>query len=254
MVDIHSHILWGLDDGAKSFEQSLEMLRISVESGVTDIVATPHSNAEYTYSPGLMRERVTQLREAGTSMPAIHTGCDFHLSFENVDHALREPAKYSIGGRQYILVECPNFRVGPETETVLGRLLDTGLIPVVTHPERNPVLQRDMERLSAWVNLGCLIQVTALSITGGFGRSAHTSAVQLLKRGIVHFVASDAHDPVHRTPRLTDAFAQVAKLCGNEVARTLFFTNPMDALKGIPIAIKQEAAPEARRKWWSVWR
>ena len=254
MVDIHSHVLWGLDDGARSFEQSLEMLRISAESGVTDIVATPHSNAEYTYSPDLIREKIAQLRESGAPMPELHTGCDFHLSFENLDRALQHPSQYSIAGRQYILVECPDFRVGPETETVLARLLDTGLIPIVTHPERNPVLQNNLERLTGWVNLGCLMQVTAMSITGGFGRSAIASATELLKRDLVHVVASDAHDPAHRTPRMTEAYQRVKQLRSAATAQTLFFSNPASVIKGDPIAVHTSSQSRPPRKWWSFLR
>jgi len=254
MVDIHSHFLWGLDDGARSFEESLEMLRIALESGTTDIVATPHSNTEYAFAPALIEERLAQLRSAGTPMPTIHTGCDFHLSFENVDRALQSPVTYTIAGSQYLLVECPDFRVGPETETVLARLLDTGLIPVVTHPERNPVLQNDVTRLRAWVELGCRIQLTALSITGGFGRTARASATRILKHGLAHFVASDAHDPVHRSPSMAAAFHHVADLLGDEQAQSLFLINPMNAISGNPLAIAPAATAEPVSKWWRFWR
>jgi protein-tyrosine phosphatase len=254
MVDIHTHILWGLDDGAQTFKQSLEMLHIAHDSGTTDIVATPHSNAEYTFAPERIAQCIAALRAAAQPIPNLHTGCDFHLSFENVDRALQAPAKYTVAQKQYLLVECPDYRVGPETETVLARLLDTGLIPVVTHPERNPVLQNDLPRLNAWVNLGCLLQLTAMSITGGFGGKARSSALQILGHGIAHFIASDAHDPVHRNPSLTGAFQSVARRHGSETAQTLFFTNPMNAIHGRPIPLPPATEPEVRRKWWCFWR
>ena len=98
--------------------------------------------------------------------PRIHRGCDLHLSFDNIDEVLQGLGGYSINGTQYLLVECPDFHVGKHTEKVLLRLLDSGIVPVVTHPERNPVLQDKLSRVEEWVELGCLVQVTALSIAG----------------------------------------------------------------------------------------
>ena len=250
MVDIHSHILWGLDDGARSFEQSLEMVRIALASGTTDIVATPHANEKYAFEPLRMEEKIAQLRAAGKTMPAIHTGCDLHLGAENVDRAIREPGKYTIAHGRYLLVQCSDSCAGPETGTALERLLGTGLIPVITHPERNPVLRDDFCRLSAWVELGCRMQLTAMSINGGFGRTARSSAWQLLERGLAHFIASEAHDLAHRSPSMAEAFQSVANRFGFEKAQTLFVVNPINAIRGIPIAIVPASAPEATHKWW----
>ena len=146
----------------------------------------------------LLEERIRQLSACTDGKPRIYRGCDFHLSFDNIDDLLERPAKYSINGTQYLLVECPDFRVGKHTKRVLQRLIDCGIVPVVTHPERNPVLQRDLSRLEEWVELGCLVQVTALSISGGFGRTACAAVGRLLDQGLVHVVASDAHDPQYR--------------------------------------------------------
>jgi protein-tyrosine phosphatase len=105
---------------------------------------------------------------------------------------------------------------------VLDRLLGADLVPIVTHPERNPILRKETSRLDDWVNLGCLVQVTALSVLGGFGKSAAATAHQLLSKGMVHVIASDAHDPVHRHPRLDEACAAVAAQYGNEIPATEF--------------------------------
>src|SRR5450432_2907775 len=116
MIDIHSHVVWGLDDGAADMEQSLEMLRAAAASGTTDIVATPHSNAEFRYQAELLEERMRQL-EAGTGgKPRMHRGCDLHLSFDNIEEVLQRPEKYCINGKQYLLVECPDFSVGTHME------------------------------------------------------------------------------------------------------------------------------------------
>src|SRR5664279_5069009 len=183
MVDIHSHVVWGLDDGARDVEQSLGMLRAAAENGTSDIVATPHSNAQYRYQAELLEERVQQLAAKTGGKPRIHKGCDLHLSFDNIDEVLQRPGKYSINGKQYLLVECPDFHIGKHMEGVLQQLVGNGIVPIVTHPERNPVLQNKLSRVEEWVELGCLVQVTALSISGGFGRTAHSAADRLLERG-----------------------------------------------------------------------
>jgi protein-tyrosine phosphatase len=255
MIDIHSHVVWGLDDGATDMEQSLSMLRAAANSGTTDIVATPHSNAEFSYQADLLEERIRQLSACTGGKPRIYRGCDFHLSFDNIDDLLERPAKYSINGKQYLLVECPDFHVGKHTEKVLQRLIDCGIVPVVTHPERNPVLQRDLSRLEEWVELGCLVQVTALSISGGFGRTACAAAGRLLDQGLVHVVASDAHDPQYRHARLDEACGIVRSRFGEEQSDTLFTLNPQAILNGGQLAGgKQVPHDTASRHWWQFWR
>ena len=139
MVDIHSHVLWGMDDGSPTIEVSLEMLRLAADSGTTDIVATPHSNGEFVYQPELIDERIRELNEKTGSKPMIHRGCDLHLSYDNIMEALENPAKYSINGHRYLLVECSDLHIAGSMDKVLDQLLGVDLVPIVTHPERNPI-------------------------------------------------------------------------------------------------------------------
>jgi len=106
MVDIHSHVLWGMDDGAPTIEVSLEMLRVAADAGTTDIVATPHSNAEFEYQPALIAERIEELTRKTGGKPRIHRGCDLHLSFDNIVEAIATPGKYSINGRMLGFAHC----------------------------------------------------------------------------------------------------------------------------------------------------
>jgi protein-tyrosine phosphatase len=255
MIDIHSHVVWGLDDGAADMEQSLEMLRAAAASGTTDIVATPHSNAEFRYQAELLEERMRQL-EAGTGgKPRMHRGCDLHLSFDNIEEVLQRPEKYCINGKQYLLVECPDFSVGTHMEGVLKQLIGSGIVPIITHPERNPVLQQKLSRVGEWVELGCLVQVTALSICGGFGRTAGSVAGQLLEKGLVHVVASDAHDPEHRHARLDQAFGIVRSRYGEEDADIMFTHNPQAIIDGAQLPGGKQIHEEGARKlWWQFWR
>jgi len=253
MVDIHSHILWGLDDGSESLEESIAMLRVAAEAGTTDIVATPHANSEYVFDPEQIENRISQLESAAAPSPRIHRGCDFHLSFDNVESALKEPGKFTINHRNYLLVEFSDAGIPGGMENIFSEFLKRDIVPVVTHPERNQLLMRDPLQLARWAGQGCLLQVTALSLTGGFGAWAQENAWELMDRRIVHVVASDAHDPVHRPPRLDEAFGEVARRAGKENAKRLFDSNPKRIIEGCqPLTIEPMTKPP-RRSWFS-WR
>jgi protein-tyrosine phosphatase len=253
VVDIHSHVLWGMDDGAPTVEVSLEMLRLAAGAGTTDIVATPHSNGEFEYQPALIDERIAELTRLTGGVPRIHRGCDLHLSFDNITEAMENPAKFAICGGRYVLVECSDLHISGAMSTVLDRLLGIDLVPIVTHPERNPILQKEVTRLERWMELGCLVQVTALSVLGGFGKRAEVTAHSLLEKGLVHVIASDAHDPVHRHPKLDEAFAAVGAKYGRDIAQMLFVENPGKIIRGQYVAAERWRRAEPR-KWWQFFR
>jgi len=248
MVDIHSHILWGLDDGAETLDESLAMLKLAAESGTTDIVATPHANSRYRYQADVVRERIEEAATGISGHPRIHRGCDFHLSFDNVQDAMENPAKYAINDTHYLLVEFPN---GPLTgmKRVLTTLLDRGMIPIMTHPERQRQLQRIGEEFREWIQMGCLVQVTAQSLLGRFGTGPESSAWEMLRRGLVHFIASDGHDVEDRPPRLDLAFEAVSKRMGADQARLLLIDNPGAVLRGGAV----EAGMPQRKPWYRFW-
>jgi protein-tyrosine phosphatase len=252
VIDIHSHILWGLDDGAASPESSAEMLRIAARHGTTDIVASPHSNLQFGFDPELARTRLEELARQVTPAPRIHLGCDYHFYPESVAIAAAHPERYSINGKGYLLIEFSDLVIFKETPALLARLREAGLKPVLTHPERNWLLHPKVEELAAWVKEGLLLQITAQSLLGRFGKPAQRFAELLLNRGLVHFVASDAHDPEDRTPRLDEAFAWVARRYGPAAAEHLFVLNPGCALTGAPLP--PQPAPPPPRKWYAFWR
>jgi protein-tyrosine phosphatase len=251
MVDIHSHVLYGLDDGAKTREQSVEMLDIAERSGTTDIVATPHANGQYAFRPDVIAERIAEL-SALTSV-RIHPGCDFHLQFDNIEEALADPGKFTINHKAYLLVEFPGMSIFTETDAILERLLDGGMVPIISHPERNAALQRRLDDLARWVERGCYVQVTAASYTGLFGRAAKTCAHELIERGLTHFVASDAHDGRTRTPSLREAYTLLADRWGEDAIRPLFEENPRAVLAGEAVDFEFPAGAVTRRKWYQFW-
>jgi protein-tyrosine phosphatase len=155
MVDIHSHILWGLDDGAKTLEDSVAMVRMAAQAGTTDIVATPHANNQYVYDPELIHARAEELRHAAGENPRIHVGSDFHLSFENIEHALRDPRRYTVNRLRYLMVELPETLIPPHLGRAFEQMRQVGIIPVITHPERNRVLWQDKRLFEVWIEAGC---------------------------------------------------------------------------------------------------
>jgi protein-tyrosine phosphatase len=246
-------VVWGVDDGATSMEVSLTMLEISAANGATDIVATPHANSKYPFQREVVLERIQALNQAA-GVPKVHFGCEFHLSFDNVDHLMQNLRQYTINGKQYLLVECPDFHIGQHTEKVLRRMVDAGIVPIIAHPERNPVLRKDFIRAEEWVAFGCLLQVTAMSITGAFGSSAKSASHRLLDRGLVHIVASDTHDPVNRNPRLSEAREAVVARCGEELAESIFSANPRAVVEGAPLVGGKQMSRPRPNKWYQFWK
>ena len=249
-VDIHSHILYGLDDGASSFDESLAMMEIAQRAGTVDIVATPHANSTYQFDSELIAHRIEQL-QARTSV-RIHTGCDFHLQSDNIEDALEHPDKYPINHAGYLLVEFPDHILLPHADSIFSRLLGAGMVPVITHPERNGLLVQRIDDLSRWVEMGCCIQVTADSCTGRFGRRAKSFVNELVERGLVHFVASDAHGSRARTPSLQEAYDELVTKWGEALVTPMFVDNPRAALTGEPVEAELPA-PIAPRKWYRFW-
>jgi protein-tyrosine phosphatase len=253
VIDIHSHILPGLDDGAKTLEDSVAMVRIAAESGTTDIVATPHANLEFSFDPPLVEQKIAELTDASGRILNIYRGCDFHLHYDNIQDALENPSKYAIDGKNYVLVEFSDLLIVRTSDEVLHRMRVAGMLPIITHPERNGLLQRRIEQLESWVANGCYIQVTAQSLLGRFGKHARAFCEELMRRGLVHFVASDAHDPKYRPPRLDEAYRYVAKKFGAERAERLCVVNPRAVLAGDVIEDEEVEELPAPRKWYRFW-
>jgi len=253
MVDIHCHILPGLDDGPDSLDMSLEMARVAVSEGITHVVATPHSDNTFRFDPELVRHRRDELQALLGSQLQLATGCDFHLSFENLQDLRTHPHKYTINQKDFLLVEFANFAIPPSINETLHSLHLMQLWPIITHPERNGLILAKPEMLHGWVSRGCYVQVTAQSFLGRFGTGAQRFAETLLDHNCVHFVASDAHNNGARPLRLRQAYEWVAKRSGEDVAHALFRENPLAAYEGrslpfVPDPPENAAALKSGRK------
>jgi protein-tyrosine phosphatase len=255
MIDIHCHPLPGVDDGARSLDMAVAMCRIAANDGVTHLVATPHSNYTYAFDVGLNRQLLAQLQEAVGDKPQLLLGCDFHLSFDNIQECVKNSKDFTINQSSYLLVELPDQFHPEHLGRVYYEIQVAGINPIITHPERNSLLQRKPELIHDWISMGCLVQVTAQSYTGGFGSKARKLSERLLDEGAVHFFASDAHDVQRRPPLLSRCYRKVAKMKGEEIADLLLQKNPEAVINGRPLPPQPDWAEvrsgQGKRRWFS---
>jgi len=225
MIDVHCHILPGVDDGSPSWETTAQMCRMAAEDGIRHIVATPHANERFLYNRSRYQGMLSKLKSLGNGIK-FSLGCDFHFSFDNIEDAVRHPHRYTIGNSQYLLVEFSDFGSVPAIKEGLFRLASSGIRPIITHPERNLTFLEAPEKVLDLAQDGCLVQVTANSLTGYWGARSQRMAELLLKKDAIHVIASDGHDVVNRPPVLSKAFDRVRELADQDVANALFVDNP----------------------------
>jgi protein-tyrosine phosphatase len=235
VVDIHSHILPEVDDGPKSWDVSVAMCRAAAADGITHQVATPHANDRYHYDREYLRGLVAHLQQLVGDAPRLSLGCDFHLSYENIQDALAHPTRYVIDGTRYLLVEFSNYSVPQQTTESFLKLGDCGITVIITHPERNPILRESLQRVVEWAEQGCVIQMTGSALTGFWGERTRRAAQWLLERQAVHVIATDAHDLEKRVPILSTSRDAAAEICGAEVAEALVELNPRAIITNQPL-------------------
>jgi protein-tyrosine phosphatase len=232
MVDLHCHILSGMDDGARSFEESVAMAEMAIADGITHVVATPHASPEFRFDYANVRRSAEELQQVIGDRLKLATGCDFHLSPENIAALKKAPSPFCIHQKDYLLVEFNEFAIPPQSDQTLYELQLAGLRPIITHPERNGLLRAQPERLEKWVRNGCYGQVTAGSLTGAFGANVQATSMEWIACGLVHFIASDAHNTTARPHKLRAAYEIVRKEFDTEKAEALFVENPLAAFEG----------------------
>jgi protein-tyrosine phosphatase len=248
MVDLHCHILPGLDDGAKTIEDSLAMAEDAIQDGITHVVATPHASTSYKFDFAKVQAAREELQKRLEGRLTVATGCDFHLDHDNFMLLKKDAAAFCLNQKDYLLVEFNEFSIPPAMDQTLHELHLMGLRPIITHPERNGILRAQPERLRAWARLGCYAQVTAGSLSGVFGPGARDDAWTWIDQGLVHFVSSDGHNTARRPMKLRFAYEAIAKERGRALAEALLVENPMAAFKGEPLPYVPEPAPEVERR------
>jgi protein-tyrosine phosphatase len=230
LIDVHCHVLPGLDDGAAAIDEAVEMCRRAVDAGVEMIVATPHVRDDYPTTREQMLDALELVRDAVGRLIRVLPGGEVSLS--EMGRPIDELRGFGLGGNpDILLVETPYVGRPRHLEATFARLFAAGVRPVLAHPERNPEVQARPELLVPIVAAGVLVQVTAGSIAGTFGRQARRCADDLLDRDCVHLVASDAHDASDR-PLGADV---VRAAVGDELARWLTVDVPRAIVYRLPL-------------------
>lgn len=232
MIDIHCHILPGIDDGPSEMQESIKMAEIAACDGISKIVATPHiKNTLHPVSS--IRNSIARLNKRlvnlGISIEIIQ-GADVNAM---LDVSLLKG--YTINNTQYILVEFPHSHLPNSMREVLFKMMVQGYRPIITHPERNVSVLKDPRVLFELINGGVLAQITADSITGTFGVDIQECSRYLLKKNMVRFIATDAHSSHHRKPVLSQGLKAAEKIIGKEKALKLVTVNPEAVVKGRPL-------------------
>jgi protein-tyrosine phosphatase len=241
VIDIHAHILPGVDDGPRSLDDALEMARLAVADGITTMVATPHLFRRRSVDfhellrPDDLRQAVAsfndQLAAAGIALTVL-PGCEIPL-FPEIIKFIDEGRVVTINDKErYICLEMPDSVIPPATEDIIFQLNSRGITPIITHPERNLVFYQMPDKLRRFISLGCLAQITARSLTRGFGWGISRFTKKLVREGLVHIMATDAHSVTHRPPVMGKALAKLKKLVGESQARDMVTTIPERIIRG----------------------
>lgn len=249
MIDLHCHLLPGIDDGAPDVETALEMARIAVADGVTTTACTPH------IYPGLydnagpdIRRRVTDLQQilddAGIPLRLV-AGCDAHLTPTMVAE-LRSGHILTLADSRYFLFEPPHHVAPPRLEESVQATIEAGYLPIITHPERLSWIESHYEIMKRLVAGGAWMQITAGAVTGRFGHRPQYWAERMLDEGLVHVLATDAHNLRNRKPLLADAVQAVAVRLGDAAAMDMVLTRPRMVLENAQPS--SAPAPEGVRK------
>lgn len=230
MIDLHSHILPRLDDGSRTMAESLAMAQLAVESGVREMVATPHcaqGRAREVYSGWLLLRET--LEDAGIPL-RVYPGMEI-LGTADTARLLQEGQLFTINGSRYPLVEFLFQATAREITDILESILQAGFLPLIAHPERYECIHRTPGCINEWKKMGCLFQVNRGSLLGRFGSTVQDMAFSLVDRGFATVVASDAHSPRMRTPWLRDVYGMLDEEFSPVAARYLLRHNPRRILK-----------------------
>lgn len=249
MIDLHVHILPGIDDGPEDLAESLQMCRLAYADGIHILVATPHLHPGLYHSPKkIILAKVAELNQnlpnylataevsAKTDLKII-AGADIHLSFFLRQNFTWDEVIFINDNHKYFLLELPDYFLIEPVKKFVASFRDKGIIPIISHPERNSLFQKNSQILADFIRLGALSQITAMSITGFFGQKAKEVAFFFLHHNLAHLLASDAHSSRSRPPILSKALAEISAHLGPEKAWHMVHDLPLAVVSGEAIEI-----------------
>jgi protein-tyrosine phosphatase len=252
-VDIHCHLLPGIDDGAKDWDESLAMARMAVEDGTTTIIVTPHQLGNYGHNAGDdIRRRANELQKSlqQAELPlVVLPGADVRIEPGMVE-MIKQGEVLTLGDRKrHVLLELPHelyLPLGP----ILDELWQHKIAGILSHPERNEGILRNPEVIPPLVEAGCLMQITAGSLCGTFGPASRELSERFLLDGLVHFVASDGHGARSRRPLMRRAFERVAELTDEATALEICSHNPAAVAAGDRVSGGRRPIAKPKRRWF----
>ena len=233
-IDIHCHIMPGVDDGSPDMATSLEMLRIADKNGITHLILTPHHKPmHHNVSPEhnvAYRKRLQEAAAEAGIKAKLFSGNEIYYSDETMEE-LESGRICSLAGSDYVLVEFHPTNPYKAIQNAVGRVQAAGFIPIIAHVERYSDIVSHPDRVRDLIQMGCFIQVNASSVMGKYGFGISHFTKKLLKERMVHFIASDAHDTGRRAPQLLDCRNYVERKFGEDYGKKLFFTNPANVIR-----------------------
>jgi len=253
IVDLHHHLLPGVDDGAADLDTAIAMARLALADGIETVVATPHTydgvyNVERAAAAAALATLAAALAEAGLPLQ-VRLAAEVHLHEAIPERLADDPSLSLDGNRRYLLLELPHQGPPPSLPDFLFRLATRGTTAVIAHPERNLAVRKNPALALEWAERGSLLQLTAGSLTGAFGEPIRVCAEHLLRAGAAHIVATDAHSPRKRPPLAQAAAAAITAIAGADHARKLLVTNPQRILAGEAVEALPKLPVAPRRRW-----
>ncbi len=233
IMDIHTHILPGVDDGAKDMQEALSLVRQALENSTRAIVLTPHYRAPHKMEADLIYKRFCLFRKAvHKEMPQmqVYLGCEIRYQ-DGIPQMLKEHKLLPMYHSRYILLEFTSTAFSSQILSAARECVGHGFIPIIAHIERCDAFRNDPQLLSQMQGLGVLLQMNADSVMGKMGLRIKKFCQKMLETKQVHFIASDAHDATHRPPLLKECYAHVSEKYGAEYAKKLFWENPQAVVK-----------------------
>lgn len=253
MIDLHCHILPGMDDGAKDMEQAVRMAELAVRDGIHTIVATPHYQSEgFKCERDLIRKKVEEFNQElqQREIPlTVLPGMEPHIRVDFLDQLQKGELLTLDPIEKYVFVELPFRQQPPNLEQFFFQILLAGYVPIIPHPERTVYFQERPVLLYQLVKQGVLTQVNAGSLTGLFGKKVQRYTREIVESGLLHLIATDAHDDRRRSPKLSEAYDEIARIAGKEFALDLQ-QNAEAVIQGKDFFVEEPMKPQ--RKWFRL--
>ena len=240
MLDLHAHILPGIDDGADTIEESIQMCEMAYKDGIRTIVATPHIG-KFQNSKEIILKKTHELKDELLARQIdinLFCGADLEFTAEVLDFA-NNNSLVTINNSRYLLLDIPNSLLPPNVERHINSLLEKGIVPIISHPERCIQIQEDLGILYRVIKLGVVVQITAASITGKMGSHAESAVLTILKHNLAHVIATDTHGINKRPPVLSEAVNIASGIIGRDLALAMVTTNPQNIIDDKPLTLPE---------------